>query len=111
YRLLGGVVHRLARLQRRAFEQLAASLRLGPGQADDERHPRRMRTGHVEDASRDLVAARDATEDVDEHAADPGIREDDLERASDDLLLGAAADRSEEHTSELQSPCNLVCRL
>src|SRR5256885_4634447 len=27
-------------------------------------------------------------------------------------LLGKAdADRSEEHTSELQSPCNLVCRL
>src|SRR5256885_16207438 len=25
--------------------------------------------------------------------------------------LGAAEDRSEEHTSELQSPCNLVCRL
>src|SRR5256885_10460989 len=24
---------------------------------------------------------------------------------------GAAAPRSEEHTSELQSPCNLVCRL
>src|SRR5256885_9098483 len=24
---------------------------------------------------------------------------------------GTAADRSEEHTSELQSPCNLVCRL
>src|SRR5256885_9767437 len=24
---------------------------------------------------------------------------------------GFAADRSEEHTSELQSPCNLVCRL
>src|SRR5688500_20354635 len=24
---------------------------------------------------------------------------------------GACADRSEEHTSELQSPCNLVCRL
>src|SRR5256885_3921678 len=23
---------------------------------------------------------------------------------------GAALDRSEEHTSELQSPCNLVCR-
>src|SRR5256885_11743967 len=23
----------------------------------------------------------------------------------------SAADRSEEHTSELQSPCNLVCRL
>src|SRR2546426_7237809 len=25
--------------------------------------------------------------------------------------LGLAVDRSEEHTSELQSPCNLVCRL
>src|SRR5688500_19867397 len=25
--------------------------------------------------------------------------------------LAADADRSEEHTSELQSPCNLVCRL
>src|SRR2546426_8651422 len=26
-------------------------------------------------------------------------------------FTGAFADRSEEHTSELQSPCNLVCRL
>src|SRR5256885_2809097 len=26
-------------------------------------------------------------------------------------LIQAAAARSEEHTSELQSPCNLVCRL
>src|SRR5256885_12635925 len=26
-------------------------------------------------------------------------------------LLGHRAPRSEEHTSELQSPCNLVCRL
>src|SRR2546426_8512121 len=26
-------------------------------------------------------------------------------------LLAPAAERSEEHTSELQSPCNLVCRL
>src|SRR5256885_8798477 len=25
--------------------------------------------------------------------------------------IGAAGARSEEHTSELQSPCNLVCRL
>src|SRR5256885_7582522 len=31
----------------------------------------------------------------------------DLQRS----LLPHAADRSEEHTSELQSPCNLVCRL
>src|SRR2546426_12685065 len=27
------------------------------------------------------------------------------------LEVGRVADRSEEHTSELQSPCNLVCRL
>src|SRR5256885_5501115 len=26
-------------------------------------------------------------------------------------LCGMALERSEEHTSELQSPCNLVCRL
>src|SRR3989454_3038214 len=28
-----------------------------------------------------------------------------------DLTTGSASVRSEEHTSELQSPCNLVCRL
>src|SRR2546426_8538859 len=28
-----------------------------------------------------------------------------------ELLVRASAARSEEHTSELQSPCNLVCRL
>src|SRR5256885_13276890 len=27
------------------------------------------------------------------------------------VLLGRVGARSEEHTSELQSPCNLVCRL
>src|SRR5256885_11136159 len=27
------------------------------------------------------------------------------------LVVGVARYRSEEHTSELQSPCNLVCRL
>src|SRR2546426_3525215 len=30
---------------------------------------------------------------------------------SPDLILGGQGMRSEEHTSELQSPCNLVCRL
>src|SRR2546426_6681676 len=28
-----------------------------------------------------------------------------------EAAAGHAAERSEEHTSELQSPCNLVCRL
>src|SRR5256885_7172233 len=31
--------------------------------------------------------------------------------ATGNLLAGRDAGRSEEHTSELQSPCNLVCRL
>src|SRR5256885_12597914 len=34
-----------------------------------------------------------------------GIIDDDVNRAE------RGAERSEEHTSELQSPCNLVCRL
>src|SRR5205807_6396963 len=34
--------------------------------------------------------------------------DDEAHRAS---LVGEHQDRSEEHTSELQSPCNLVCRL
>src|SRR2546426_7347322 len=40
------------------------------------------------------------------------IAEDGIvEYASSLAWLAAAACRSEEHTSELQSPCNLVCRL
>src|SRR5256885_8362964 len=38
----------------------------------------------------------------------PGIRGESSERFR---ILGLAEARSEEHTSELQSPCNLVCRL
>src|SRR5256885_10514897 len=34
-----------------------------------------------------------------------------LERAAAQHRGDPAGDRSEEHTSELQSPCNLVCRL
>src|SRR5256885_11247504 len=35
----------------------------------------------------------------------------DLQRAIKQSHTVACIDRSEEHTSELQSPCNLVCRL
>src|SRR5256885_8647938 len=34
-----------------------------------------------------------------------------LARVQPWVLAGGREDRSEEHTSELQSPCNLVCRL
>src|SRR5256885_6730629 len=36
-----------------------------------------------------------------------GLRTRGIKRAG----AGESGDRSEEHTSELQSPCNLVCRL
>src|SRR3989454_7715912 len=35
----------------------------------------------------------------------------EFENADVALVIGANDVRSEEHTSELQSPCNLVCRL
>src|SRR5205807_9828557 len=38
-------------------------------------------------------------------------RPDRSRRAGGDDLRYLGRDRSEEHTSELQSPCNLVCRL
>src|SRR2546426_2577030 len=42
---------------------------------------------------------------------DPVTREVAGSRAVANLLMQLVARRSEEHTSELQSPCNLVCRL
>src|SRR5688500_19934692 len=42
----------------------------------------------------------------------PGIRRSDAATVrSGRPVVGYACERSEEHTSELQSPCNLVCRL
>src|SRR5256885_4735401 len=42
------------------------------------------------------------------------LRDQQVRKILDDIEAGVAErapDRSEEHTSELQSPCNLVCRL
>src|SRR5256885_6235929 len=49
---------------------------------------------------------------IDQHLGQPavGAQADGGERLSG-TGLGHLVDRSEEHTSELQSPCNLVCRL
>src|SRR2546426_8660459 len=43
----------------------------------------------------------------------PAVERVDLRRRAPPVQpeVRAAGDRSEEHTSELQSPCNLVCRL
>src|SRR5207248_8159533 len=44
--------------------------------------------------------------------SDVGREDGHIERKSDDALpVGAQSERSEEHTSELQSPYDLVCRL
>src|ERR1039457_3945286 len=44
------------------------------------------------------------------HASHPGGAYEDLERRVAEAKE-RGYNRSEEHTSELQSPCNLVCRL
>src|SRR5256885_8253350 len=44
-------------------------------------------------------------------APEPHIRRPPVGPASSVPCLASAPLRSEEHTSELQSPCNLVCRL
>src|SRR5688500_19406280 len=44
-------------------------------------------------------------------AADPLIAKTKIARERPDVVLLDIEMRSEEHTSELQSPCNLVCRL
>src|SRR2546426_7949590 len=59
-----------------------------------DRGPERDRDQHCRDADRE----RDAS--TVEHAREEVLAE----------VVGAEG-RSEEHTSELQSPCNLVCRL
>src|SRR5256885_12438185 len=41
----------------------------------------------------------------------PGTPACSSSRCSPSTFCGSAGRRSEEHTSELQSPCNLVCRL
>src|SRR5688500_19911567 len=62
--------------------------------------------GDDDHAERQRVAEMRVVQHV---AADLRVEEDrhDVERRSGERVGG----RSEEHTSELQSPCNLVCRL
>src|SRR5256885_6051377 len=52
-----------------------------------------------------LQAAKEASDRVAKLVQTPSIRNQHRGKRAHELL------RSEEHTSELQSPCNLVCRL
>src|SRR5256885_4085681 len=63
---------------------------------------RRLHLEHVPEPFADGVEARRA-----EREAHPPFRAELV----DQQRVLRAPDRSEEHTSELQSPCNLVCRL
>src|SRR5256885_8750383 len=55
-----------------------------------------------------LFRSPDGVAQVGLHVAiETGVAVDRLANGGDGLVVG----RSEEHTSELQSPCNLVCRL
>src|SRR2546430_10420285 len=55
--------------------------------------------------------AKDSIKGVDQHAdaIAKAVKSDDMKMLSPDVA--AQAERSEEHTSELQSQSNLVCRL
>src|SRR2546426_8685364 len=59
-----------------------------------------------------LFRSEDQGEDLDEvNPTDIGRTERDERRDQEEVQRARCDRRSEEHTSELQSPCNLVCRL
>ena len=78
-----------------SLEDLLAELDVGALQADHQRHAEVDLARRRDDALGDHVAAHDAAEDVDQHALDLGVREQQLERRGHPLLGGAAADVEE----------------
>src|SRR2546426_7028141 len=70
------------------------------------RHTRLQGDWSSDVCSSDLALVRDGQSDKGQVLIDRILKNGDSAEAR--LLLGT---RSEEHTSELQSPCNLVCRL
>src|SRR2546426_8021335 len=80
---------------------------LGAGLGGDQRLPEQLlgRLAHLEVAGAQLDAAGLAARPRMDLRLDDPAAGADLGRSIDGLV------RSEEHTSELQSPCNLVCRL
>src|SRR3989454_4078774 len=76
--------------------------RSGAGIDQPHMQPRQGRRLHLPERKRQQVGRR---------AAAAFHLTPHREAAATQLLRQLAAERSEEHTSELQSPCNLVCRL
>src|SRR4051794_10595331 len=56
---------------------------VGPVEPDDERHLRVDLVERLDQPARDLVAAGDAAEDVEQHGLDLGVGEDDLDGLGD----------------------------
>src|SRR2546426_8444581 len=79
--------------------------------ADERQHENRQRTrGNTRTGQQRRVGRRIARQD--ERAVSSGARGGRAETSrTGELRDQRAVKRSEEHTSELQSPCNLVCRL
>ena len=77
--------------QVRLGQQLAALLVVGAVEAHDERHGRLDLLERLDQALGDLVAARDAAEDVEQHGGDVRVGEDHLDGGGDRLGLRAAA--------------------
>ena len=91
---LGGAEHRLLVVQvleAGLGEQRQALLGVRAVEADDERHRDLDLLRRLDDPLRDLVAAGDAAEDVEQDRGDVRVRGDHLERVDDRLGLRAAA--------------------
>src|SRR5688500_10390477 len=103
-----GIAPEMRGLVQPAFSQFArrefgeVSRNLLPGIT--ELHAQLSRQGWV-------TAAGSQISDAGSYHASPHYREFRRRLGSDDFVVSMRIVRSEEHTSELQSPCNLVCRL
>src|SRR2546430_11068213 len=65
-----------------------------------------------EEVAAELIASAETTEDeLDEAAPPPNLAEVEALKKEVEALRSRLDQRSEEHTSELQSQSNLVCRL
>src|SRR6202011_3313012 len=93
--LLGRLPAVVAGLDPGLPQDLTALLLVGPGKPDHQRHLGVDLAPRLDHALGDFVSAGDAAEDVDEHAAHPGVHEDHLQRVADHLRPCAAADVTE----------------
>jgi hypothetical protein len=93
HRFLCAFVHRFDRCHLRVGQNLSSLLFIGSRQTNDERHSARLgRIQRFHDALGDLVAARDAAEDVDEHNLGAGVIDDQLVTVAHAFGVGSAAD-------------------